>query len=100
MNRAERRRYKKRTGIMLPAEIPEGSKVRFDFAAIKADKNYDKFTAKYLKFIADHVEDVFTVEYDPSMKDVRHHSLVQFREDTNDPKWLFNIAHLKVVKDG
>ena len=75
----------------------EGEKVKLDVLQLTSYKEWRSegigpHRKKYQDWVLAHAEDVFTVEYDPDKvergaKDVK--TLVQLKEDTTEPKWLF-----------
>lgn len=75
----------------------EGEKVKLDVLQLTSYKEWKSegigpHRKKYQEWVLAHAGEVFTVEYDPEKvergaKDVK--TLVQLKEDTTEPKWLF-----------
>ncbi|MDD3021977.1 MAG: hypothetical protein PHX61_13505 [Alphaproteobacteria bacterium] len=111
MNREQRRSVQKKTGLSadqiktvekvmqgtpLKAEtIPEGAHVKLKTDRLFGMKDFASMQTKWRKFVQEHQDTVFTVEYDPKFGDTP--SLVQFVEDPNEIKFLWHISDLEVV---
>ena len=78
--------------------LPEGTKVKLDYDEIHDRPNYSKRNERFIKFVEQNKDRVFTVEYDDKHKDKPY--LVCLNEDTTKPKWLFHANFdLIVVKE-
>lgn len=77
--------------------IPEGTKVKLDLDRIKSHLGYKGLTEKYRNWVETNVDKVFTVEYDKGKK--VNPVTVCLKEDESQPKWLFWVGDLEVVKD-
>ena len=82
----------------LALSFKEGDKVMLDIDAIMNDVNYDRKRSVYKLWVAEHANDVFTIEYDHRHKD--NPSLVCLAEDKTLPKWLFYVGDLKKIEEG
>jgi hypothetical protein len=58
-------------------------------------KDFASMQTKWRKFVQEHRDTVFTVEYDPKFGDTP--SLVQLAEDPNEIKFLWHVGDLEVV---
>lgn len=76
--------------------IKLGDKVRINLKEIKASETYKCLSQKYKDFVESHTEDVFTVELNENFP-TGH--IVNLKEDTTKPKWLFFIGNLIKVED-
>lgn len=75
----------------------EGEKVKINYERIKNSKDWEKLRKEYKDFVESHKDDVFTVEFDPVKKALKAKTvdlLVQLKEDTTNPKWLFQARDL------
>lgn len=75
----------------------QGDKVKLDYVKIISNPDYPRLASKYKKFVEDHKDKVFTVEYDP--RHTIRPSIVCLAEDPTDPKWLWYTGHLQKVED-
>lgn len=74
-------------------QLPEGTKVK-----LKADEileRKEELTDKFINWVEEHRNDIFTCERDPSLPDDTKR--VVFKEDTTDPKWLFHVTDLTLA---
>lgn len=76
-------------------QIEEGDRVQLDMDAITRHPGYKHMLPAYQKFCEENRDTIFTVEYDTALR----HGLVQFKEDTSEPKWLFYIGDLKKIQE-
>lgn len=76
-------------------QIPEGTKVKLNYDRIMEHK--DELSEKYIKWVTEHKNDIFTCEKDDSLKD--DDTRVQLAEDTNEVKWLFHTSDLILVDE-
>ena len=114
MNREQRRKLKKslprgiskedfsaivemREAVESGETIKEGTKVRLDYDKIVSDVNHSRKTEKYKALIEDLKDKVCTVKYDE--KYGNKPILVCLEEDPNEPKYLWYIKDLVVVKE-
>ncbi len=111
MNREQRRAVQKKTGLSadqvktvekvmqgtpLKGEtIPEGTHVKLRTDRLFAMKDFASMQTKWRKFVQENGDTVFTIEYDPKFGDTP--SLVQFKEDPNEIKFLWSVHDLEVV---
>ena len=114
MNRKQKRTLAKKLGMsysdlieslnfqivdMQVDQIPEGTKVKLNYDRIMEHK--DELSEKYIKWVTEHKNDIFTVEFDPLKKEKQtadYNSFVQFVEDETKPKWLFWAGDLIPVE--
>lgn len=75
--------------------IPEGQTVKLNYESITTNINYPRLTDKYKRWIEDHKDDIFTVEYDEKYK--TNPSLVCLVEDDTEPKWLQWVGDLIII---
>lgn len=81
--------------------IPEGAKVKLNIKRIKSDPDWDENTEdfnkkRYVRWIYDNQDKVFSVEYDP--KYGNKPTTVCLKEDDSKPfKWLFWEGDLEVM---
>ena len=64
---------------------------------IISNKDWPKLNPNYRNFVESNKNSIFTVEFDPIKKEkdsFDKDTLVQFVEDTTDPKWLFFVWDL------
>lgn len=76
-------------------ELPEGTKVR-----LKTDKileRKEELSERYIDWVEEHKNDVFTCERDPDFPD--DSKRVVFKEDENEVKWSFHVTDLELVLD-
>jgi hypothetical protein len=110
MNRKDRRNFAKKLGIsyaqlmdainfeivdMTIDQIPEGTKVKINYDRIM--KHKDELSDKYIEWITEHKDEIFTCEKDESLSDTD--TRVQLAEDTNEVKWLFHTSDLILVDE-
>lgn len=72
----------------------EGEKVKLNYDRITSYRDYPKMHQAYKDFVEENKDKVLTVEFDEirkkeAEKNKGKSSLVQFAEDTNEPKFLF-----------
>lgn len=75
----------------------QGDKVKLDYVKIISNPDYPRLVSKYKKFVEDHKDKVFTVEYDP--RHTIRPSIVCLAEDPTDPKWLWYTGYLQKVEN-
>lgn len=75
--------------------LQEGQRVKLNIKKIKDNTDYKRLQEKYKKFVEEHKDDVFTVEYDK--RHMNEPIVVCLKEDTTVPKWLFRDSDLEVV---
>lgn len=110
MNRAEKRKLAKKLKMsyanlnealdfkienITVEELPEGTLVKLKAEQILSKK--EELSEKYIKWIEDNKEKVFTCEKDPNLPD--DSKRVVLKEDENDPKWIFHVNDLELVLD-
>lgn len=76
-------------------EIPTGTKVKINYDRIM--KHKDELSDKYIEWITEHKDKIFTCEKDETLSDTD--TRVQLAEDTNDVKWLFHTSDLILVDE-
>lgn len=75
-----------------PTTCYEGQKVMLDYERITSYQDWPRMRDEYKDFIISHKDDIFTVEFDEQKKlngDSNYDSMVQLKEDTTKPKFLF-----------
>lgn len=75
----------------------EGELVKIDYAAIVLSKDWGILNKKYKNWLKENQDKIFTVEYDKNRGEnfkKEKHILVQLKEDTTNPKWLFWAGYL------
>jgi hypothetical protein len=77
--------------------IPEGTKVKLNIKSLLSDVDYERKTPKYKKFIEDHTDEVFTVEYIPELTD--RPTVVCLKEDPSEVKWTWWVGDLEIVNE-
>lgn len=110
MNRAEKRKIAKQLKMsysdlvealdfkienITVEELPEGTLVR-----LKADQILEKrneLSEKYIQWVEENRNKIFTCEKDPTLPE--DSKRVVFKEDTNNPKWIFHVNDLELVLD-
>ena len=103
MNRATRRKLKvtKEQGDIFDRLasgelISAGSKVKLKYEQITTRKDYESLAQKYKDFIESRKDDIFTVVIDEKIHNM--FKLVSLEEDTMEPKFLFWVGDLEMVK--
>ena len=76
-------------------QIPTGTKVKINYDRIM--KHKDELSDKYIEWITEHKDEIFTCEKDETLSDTD--TRVQLAEDTNDVKWLFHTSDLILVDE-
>lgn len=76
--------------------LKEGEKVKIDYKKITESPNFKNSQKEYIEWIENNKENVFTVEYDENHK--KNPVLIQLKEDTTVPKWLFWEGYLKRIE--
>lgn len=110
MNRKDKRNLAKKLGIsyselmeslnfqivdMSIDQIPEGTKVKINYDRII--KHKDELSDKYIEWITEHKDEIFTCEKDETLSDTD--TRVQLSEDTSEVKWLFHVSDLILVDE-
>jgi hypothetical protein len=72
----------------------EGRKIRLNYKNISKDKTYDFKPNTYKEFITTNRDTILHIEPNQYYK-----NFVSLVEDTNNPKWLFNIEDLIEVNE-
>ena len=62
----------------------EGDRVKIDYDYIMGKKSAENLSEKYIEFISNNKDKVFTLA-----KDDKHKSFFVFEEDVSEPKWLW-----------
>jgi len=81
--------------------ITEGTKVKLNMERITSHPDWNPNTTdwnhrRYVDWINEHSDDVFTIEYDPNhLKDLQ---MLCLKEDTTKPKFLFHESDLIVLE--
>lgn len=84
--------------VNTPTGLQEGDKVKFNAEWLHKDKFWSLMNPARREFISNHLNDVFTVEYDKNHTD--QPSVVCLKEDPSETKWLFaDIELIKVEVD-
>lgn len=106
MNRKDRRKINKKRIVYTPSKedlkLFEGDKVQLNYNKIISYPNYKKVMRKdYIEFVQNHKDDILTVEYDPrrvleGLSSMNY--IVQLKEDTTNPKFLFSSIDLILIK--
>lgn len=76
-------------------QIPTGTKVKINYDRIM--KHKEELSEKYIKWITEHKDEIFTCEKDETLSDTD--TRVQLAEDTNEVKWLFHVSDLILVDE-
>ena len=107
MNRAEKRKLAKKLKMkyaelleslefkiedVTVEELPEGTKVKLKAEQILQKGNLNE---KYREWVEANKDKVFTCEKDPTLPN--DSKRVVFKEDENNPKWLFHVTDLELV---
>ena len=107
MNRAEKRKLAKKLKMkyaelleslefkiedVTVEELPEGTKVKLKAEQILQQRNLNE---KYREWVEANKDKVFTCEKDPTLPN--DSKRVVFKEDENNPKWLFHVTDLELV---
>ena len=107
MNRAEKRKLAKKLKMkyaelleslefkiedVTVEELPEGTKVKLKAEQILQQGNLNE---KYREWVEANKDKVFTCEKDPTLPN--DSKRVVFKEDENNPKWLFHVTDLELV---
>ena len=107
MNRAEKRKLAKKLKMkyaelleslefkiedVTVEELPEGTKVKLKAEQILQQGDLDE---KYREWVEANKDKVFTCEKDPTLPN--DSKRVVFKEDENNPKWLFHVTDLELV---
>lgn len=107
MNRAEKRKVAKKLKMkyaelleslefkiedVTVEELPEGTKVKLKAEQILQQRNLNE---KYREWVEANKDKVFTCEKDPTLPN--DSKRVVFKEDENNPKWLFHVTDLELV---
>lgn len=110
MNRKDKRNLAKKLGIsysdlinsldfqivdMSIDRIPSGTKVKINYDRIM--KHKDELSEKYIEWISQHKDEIFTCEKDETLSDTDMR--VQLAEDDNEVKWLFHVSDLILVDE-
>lgn len=82
--------------------IPEGTKVKLNYKSISSHPDWNPKTndynhKRYVDWIINHVNDIFTVEYDEKHK--VNPQLLCLKEDNTIPKWLIWEGDLTVIDE-
>lgn len=71
-------------------ELHEGDRVRLNIKAIQRHPDYERLTESYRNFVESHIDDIFTVVYDPKYQDKP--AVVCLKEDpANHLFWTGNL---------
>ena len=73
----------------------EGDVVKLNVESILSHPTYADMDENWKKFVDKNADKQFTVEYDPKFKDTA--TMVCFKEDTTDPKWLWYEGDLILI---
>ena len=107
MNRAEKRKVAKKLKMkyaelleslefkiedVTVEELPEGTKVKLKAEQILQQRDLNE---KYREWVEANKDKVFTCEKDPTLPN--DSKRVVFKEDENNPKWLFHVTDLELV---
>lgn len=79
--------------------LKEGDKVRLNYDKIIKEKGYEERLDGYRDFVENNKDTIFTVAYDGKFKNTKEPTIVTLAEDTNDPKWLWYVNDLILVKE-
>lgn len=82
--------------------IPEGTKVKLNYKSISSHPDWNPSTndynhKRYVGWIINHVNDIFTIEYDEKHK--VNPTLLCLKEDDTVPKWLIWEGDLTVIDE-
>lgn len=78
-------------------DLSEGDKVKINADMILGRSNAHELSDRYKQFVADHRDEVFTVEYAQNRH--KNHSIVQLAEDPTEVKWLWHELDLIRVEE-
>ena len=73
--------------------LEEGDKVKINISHIRKNKDYKKFSNKYINFLNENKNKIFTIER-PSGRLNSWKNIWSFTEDVSDPKWCFYESDL------
>ena len=108
MNRLQRRKLAKRTGLSyqevtkiqreleVSSEMTDGTKVKLDVERMKASPRWENQNEKYVEFVENNVNTVFTVQKEEKFGGK---PIVSLAEDEHEPKWLFYEGDLIKVEE-
>ena len=78
--------------------LGEGDKVKINLSRIRKNKDYKKFSNKYINFLNENKDKIFTIER-PTGRLNNWRNIWSLAEDMSDPKWCFYESDLvRVVK--
>lgn len=77
--------------------LKEGSKVKINISRIRKNKDYKKFSNKYIDFLNENKDKIFTIER-PSGRLNGWKNIWSLAEDISDPKWCFYESDLVRIK--
>ena len=90
---------KKKTVLYNGVDIKEGSRVRLDVDLVLKQFPKGKVNPKLLLYVETLRRKTLTVEYDEGYRKPPV-TMICFKEDQNDPKFLFQVQHIIPVKKG
>lgn len=73
--------------------LEEGDKVKINLSRIRKNKDYKKFSNKYINFLNENKDKIFTVER-PAGRLNSWENIWSLVEDISDPKWCFHESDL------
>lgn len=76
-------------------QLPEGTKVKLKVDKIL--KRREELSEKFISWVEEHKDDVFTCERDPSLPNDTKRAV--FKEDDSEVKWTFHVSDLDLVFD-
>ena len=78
--------------------LKEGDKVKINISRIRKNKDYKKFSNKYINFLNENKDKTFTIER-PTGRLNSWKNIWSLTEDMSDPKWCFYESDLVRVVD-
>lgn len=78
--------------------LKSGDKVKLNLKHIRSNPGYKKLSKAYIAFVNTHKDTIFTIE-NPRGTFINWRTVWSFKEDTTEPKWLFQEADLIRIKE-
>lgn len=73
--------------------LEKGNKVKINISRIRKNKDYKKFSTKYINFLNENKDKTFTIER-PTGRLNGWKNIWSLTEDVSDPKWCFYDSDL------
>jgi len=75
----------------------DGEKVKLNYEQIVKRNDWEKLNQKYKKFVEESKDSILTIQIDEIVHN--KYKLISFKEDTMEPKFLFWVGDLLILKD-